>query len=350
MKLYEFLQKDYEEICVLNLKKLKNKTILITGSNGLIGSNLLSFLYFIDKKERLNLKLIAHSFSKPNLTLPRDENITYLNSDLSKQGLNVDFDYLIHAATYAQPKKVLQNLYQSINLNVNSFYELLQRAESNKAKVLFLSSSSIYGEVDDSLHFGIREIYKGNIDISKISSIYGEAKRMGELIAQSFADKIDIKIARIAIAYGPGVKFDDKRFIAEFIKKALILGKIEMMDSGLASRQICYISDAIEMLLNVLLNGKERIYNISGAFYGGYGARIKDIAKIIAKYTNAKLISPKEDKGVEGAYKNVVLDISKYTNEFEKANFKSIDYGIKRSIEYFQSFFDKELKGVKNVK
>ncbi|EAJ3606300.1 hypothetical protein DBV31_08000, partial [Campylobacter upsaliensis] len=64
--LFDFLHDDYKQIEIFNKDQLKNKTIFITGSNGLIGSNLLSYIVFLNREFDLNIKIIAHSFSKQN--------------------------------------------------------------------------------------------------------------------------------------------------------------------------------------------------------------------------------------------------------------------------------------------
>ena len=165
-------------------------------------------------------------------------------------------------------------------------------------------------------------------------SLYSESKRMAEVISKMFLDKaLDIKIARLAIGYGPGVKFDDKRFLSEFIKKALIQKEIKMIDQGLAKRQMGYIVDITEMLLNVLFFGKSIVYNISGLYDEKC---IKDIAQIIASNLEVKVVIPNEDKSLEGTPSVVVLDIQKYIQEFNKTHFFPIEYGIQRSIEWLK--------------
>ena len=53
MLLMEFLSKDYEKIKLLDTNILKNKTIFITGANGLVGSNILSYLHFLNTTENM---------------------------------------------------------------------------------------------------------------------------------------------------------------------------------------------------------------------------------------------------------------------------------------------------------
>lgn len=330
------MAQDYTKISVKDIEKLRGKTLFLTGSNGLVGGNILSYLYYLNKTINLNLKIIAHSFSKPVFWLPKDENITYLSSDLNAFDEKFYFDYLIHAATYGQPRKVLENQIQTITLNTLTYIKLLEEALENKAKVLFISTSEIYGERRGG-GIGIDESFNGTISTLSARSLYAESKRMAEVISKMFIDKgLEIKIARLAIGYGPGVKLDDKRFLCEFIKKALNEKEIKMLDQGEAKRQMGYIVDVVEMLLNVLLSSKEVVYNISGLFFEDKASKIIDIARIIAKELGVEVVLPKEDKSLAGTPAVVVLDIQKYINEFQKESFFPIEYGVKRSIEWIK--------------
>ena len=148
MYLYEFLKEEYDQIkLAFDVNELKGKTVLVTGANGLIGSNLVNVLYYLSQKHNLNLHIIAHSFSAPVAWLPKDKNIQYLASDLAQGIADLSFDVLIHTATYGQPKKFIQNKLGTVQLNTETLIKLLQNSQKNKAKVLFISSSEIYGQV-----------------------------------------------------------------------------------------------------------------------------------------------------------------------------------------------------------
>ncbi|MBQ7135315.1 NAD-dependent epimerase/dehydratase family protein [Campylobacter sp.] len=339
MFLYDFLQDYYKKICVDNIEIFKNKKILITGSNGLIGSNFVNYFYFLNINFNFNIKIIAHSFSKPIDWLPKDNNIMYLHSDLNKESFDFHFDYLIHAATYGQPKKVLDNKIGTVLLNTTTLIKLLNLAHKNSAKVLFLSSSSIYGETSV---IPTPENYNGDLNTFNPSSLYAESKRMAETICKAYIDdyNMDIKIARIAIAYGPGVKLNDKRFLNEFIKKALDYQEIAMIDRGEAKRQFNFITDCIEMCLNILLHAKEYIYNVGGIFDENQN-KIVSIANIIGDLLNAKVIVP-EYENIQNLHAQSIvnLDIQKYINEFKKNSFVSLKDGIELNIKWIKMLKD----------
>ena len=332
MLLTEFLKEEYEAINVKEPQKLKNKTVLITGGNGLIGSNIVNYLQFLNKKENLNIKMLVHSFSKPVEWLPQDKNIEYFNSDLNTGFPEWKFDYLINTATYGTPKKFLQNKLQTIKLNTQTYTKLLELAKSNNATVLHMSSSEVYGQVPSNAD-SVDENFNGDVCTFAPRAVYGESKRLSETISKVFIDEgMDIKIVRLAIGYGVGVKYDDARFINEFIKKAINLGEIKMLDEGKVLRQLSFITDTIEMILNIMLSGKEIVYNV-----GGVDLRsIREIAEIIAKNEGVKVIMPEVSNSVGGTPKSLILDISRYINEFGCPNFIPYEKGLAKTAEWIK--------------
>lgn len=335
MLLMDFLQEEYRAINLREWNKLRNKIVLITGGNGLIGSNIVNYLQFLNKKENLNLKLLVHSFSQPVEWLPKDENIEYFSSDLNKDFPEWKFDYLINTATYGQPKKFLQNKLQTIKLNTETYTKLLELAKSNNATVLHMSSSEVYGQVPQDKD-SVTEDYNGDVCTFAPRAVYGESKRLSETISKVFIDEgMDIKIIRLAIGYGAGVKYDDARFINEFIKKAVNLGEIQMLDEGKVLRQLSFITDTIEMILNIMLSGKENIYNVGGTDLKS----IREIAETIAKNEGVEVKMPDIANSVGGTPKSLILDISKYINEFGRPNFTSYEKGLAKTAEWI-----KELK------
>lgn len=332
MLLMDFLKEEYDLIKLKDLQKLRNKTILITGGNGLLGSNIINYLQFLNKRENLNLKLLVHSCSKPVEWLPLDENIQYFNSNLNEGFPDWEFDYLINTATYGQPKKFLENKLQTIKLNTETYTKLLELAKKNNASVLHMSSSEIYGQIPDDKS-SVDENYSGDVNTFAPRAIYGESKRLSETISKVFIDDgVDIKIIRLAIGYGAGVKYDDARFINEFIKKALNNGEIIMMDEGKALRQLSFITDTIEMILNVMLSGKSVIYNIGGVDLKS----IREIAEVIAKNEGVEVKTPQISKSVGGLPKNLILDVSKYISEFGCPNFISYEKGLAKTAQWIK--------------
>lgn len=333
--LQEFLQEYYSKIAIHNLARLKDKTILITGASGLIGSNLVAYLNFLNDRKKLNLKIIAIHRSSLEKWMPQSAAVKYIQQDLTKDEplKNLKFNYLIHCATYAQPKKFLECPKETVRLNTDVLFNLLEQAEKNRAVLLYLSSAEIYGEADKN-HIPTKEDYFGNVNTLTNRAIYAESKRLAETICFSFSNKIKVKIARALIAYGPGVKYDDKRVISEFIRKAQEEKEITMMDEGLAQRTFCFITDMIEMLLNIMIDGREIAYNICGKDT----TTIRDLAGLIARIIKAKFNYKFKEEAVKGTPLRLTLDNSRYLIEFKKKAFVPLNEGLDITSKWFTNF------------
>lgn len=332
--LLEIMYGHYSQIKLHGLESFKNKTVLITGASGLIGSNLVAYLHFISEKEKLNLKIIAVTKSKVEPWMTQSPSIVYLKKNLVEESLdNIEkLDYIIHCATYGQPKKFLEYPKETVMLNINTLFSLLELAKKHNATLLYPSSSEIYGEADDK-HIPTDETYYGYVNTLSERAIYAESKRLAESICYTYAKKLTVKIARLLICYGPGVKIDDQRVYCEFIKKAQNKGGIVMMDEGLAQRTLCFVSDAIEMLLNILTSSKEYVYNVAGQ----ETVTIRELAQIIGKINNAKVSSLVEKREITGTPNRSALSNKKYVNEFKKTSFISIEEGMRATSEWFKT-------------
>lgn len=336
MTLYDFHIEFFKKYKLKNLKELENKILFISGANGLVGSNLLAYLVFLNEKYALKLKLIAHSFSKP-VFFNKYKNVKYLNGDLTNFNLNFNFDFCFHCATYAQPFKVLECIKGTVLLNTTVLINLIEKCMKNNAKLIFLSSSATYGEPIWQMGGGIcknelseDDMQYGFINLQSKSSVYAQSKRMAESIL--FNSDCNFKITRLAISYGAGVKFDDRRVINEFIRKALFEKEITLIDGGLASRRFLYITDCVFMLLNIALNSKDNLYNISS----NDDISILELAKNIAKITKSKIILPQNDKNISGTQTSTSISSKKYFDEF--GNFKKVSLkdGIKLNIKWLE--------------
>lgn len=325
----------------VELSKLKNKKVLITGSNGLIGTYIIMVLYLANKRQNLNIEVIGVSKNEPNNLLSEikeEKNFKFYKKNLTS---NFEFggkiDYIIHAATYAQPAKFLENKFETINLNTVVTKKLLDICKKNNASFLFTSSSEIYGQAEK---IPTPETYNGNCSTTGDRASYTESKRLGETICSVFKEiGVDVKIARCSSVYGPGISIYDKRVLGNFLNKALINKSIDLLDSGKQERVWLYVSDCVVMLLNILLYGKSFIYNVGGEEL----VSIKRLAEIVCELTYSKYSLPEkaDDVFMAGAPDKVRLDISKVKNEFQLDDFVDLKEGLRRTIEWNKEFIEK---------
>lgn len=337
-RLSETITNDAEKILEkVDLSELKEKSILITGASGLLGTYFLTCLKVLSKKKKIG-KITAICNNKYPIYL--NDLIDYpeievIEGDLTSYEFCQELpsaDYIIHSAGYGQPDRFMENPIKTLKLNTETTFRLFDKLKTN-GKFLFLSTSEVYSGLINSHH---KESEIGLTNTTHPRSCYIEAKRCGEAICNTHRTKgIQAKSARLSLAYGPGTKPNDLRVLNSFVQKAL-QGKIELLDQGEAKRTYCYITDAIEILWNILLFGKEPIYNV-----GGFSSiTIADLARKIGKYLDVPVIFPKtlSDK-ILGAPIDVSLDMTKVKNEFGKTEYIPFDNGLETTIEWQKELY-----------
>ncbi len=340
-KLYQIINEDAEKIIdKLDLSDLHEKTILITGASGLVGTYILASLKAFADRHPGRIKTIAVMQSAASSILQNFldyEGAEVCNGDLTDykfcQSLPLA-DYIIHAAGYGQPGMFMADQVKTITLNTFSTLELFKKLKPG-GKFLFISTSEVYSGLPNPPY---KEDQIGTTNTTHPRSCYIEAKRCGEAICNAYRAKgVDAKSARLCLAYGPGTKRGDKRVLNSFIEKA-INGKIEMMDRGEAKRTYCYIADAVEIMLNILFHGKEPIYNVGGLSK----TTIAELAEKIGKQMDAPVIFPENSTlTMAGAPDDVFLNMNKVENEFSKIEYISFDEGLKKTIEWQKELYKK---------
>lgn len=328
------IEKDILEIWdKIEYSDVENKKVIITGGTGLIGTYFLFLLKQINEAigNTLSVNLVVHN----DLPIHLEEFKNYKWVNILKGDLSdIDFcnnlpetDFVIHAAGYGQPGKFISNKIKTIRMNTITTDILLSKLRKN-GKALFVSSSEIYSG-SDSIPY--KETDFGCTTPQHARACYIEGKRCGEAICAAYRDNgVDVKIARVSLAYGPGVRFDDKRVLYNFIQKGR-LGCIELQDSGKAKRTYCYVSDTIEMLWNILLKGTEFVYNVGGNSH----TTIFELAQLVGKHMSAEVKIPNDAEGMVGAPADVFIDMEKVIKEFNKEKFVPLNEGISRTIEWY---------------
>ena len=322
-----------------SLSLLKNKSILITGATGLIGTYLLASLYHVSNSEKNKLKvniLIHSNLSKFMMPLVKSLHCNIFQGDITNSEFMKTLpkvDYIIHAAGYGQPGKFMEDPIKTLKINTVATLELFQHLKKN-GSFLFLSTSEVYNGLTKP---PFNESQIGSTNTNHPRASYIEGKRTGETICNEYRKLgIDAKSARVSLVYGPGTKPKDARVLNNFIEKALIKGEIALLDRGEAKRTYCYISDAAEIFWKILFFGKEPLYNVGGVSR----ITIAELAQLIAKQTGVSVKFPKISKGLKSAPDDVYLDLTKIKNEFKKVNFTPLDKGLKTTIEWQKKLYE----------
>ena len=329
-------------IASIDLTNLSGKSILLTGASGLLGTYFLASLREQVREHGTQLKVTAvvhSSIATPLKTFLDFEGARVVQGDLIDldfvRGLG-QFDYIIHAAGYGQPGLFMEDQVKTLKLNTSTTLALFDRL-STGGHFLFLSTSEVYSGLPNPPY---RETQIGTTNTTHARSCYIEAKRCGEAICNAYrARGVNASSARLALAYGPGTKLSDRRVINAFIERGLTQGKITLQDMGTAKRTYCYITDAIEILWNILLRGSEPIYNVGGTSR----TNIAELALKVGHYLGVQVEFPTDSRELGGAPEDVYLDMSLVEREFKKTHYSSLDDGLARTIEWQKALYNQPL-------
>jgi nucleoside-diphosphate-sugar epimerase len=331
--MYTIIENDCKQVIKnINIKKFKNKSILITGATGLIGVYIVTALKQIQQSNNINIWCWFKNCIDPNFKeIFKDCNL--IQSDIANPMSFTslpEFDYIVHCAGYAQPTKFLEDKIKTLTINTSATINLFNILKPT-GTFLYISSSEIYSGLNLP---NMNETQIGSTTTDHPRACYIEGKRTGETICHIFSEKgIDVKIARVSMVYGPGIKKNDKRVISTFIEKGLNQDEIALIDDGSAQRVICYISDAIEMIFNILFHSKDITYNVTGIT----NTTIFNLAKSIGSILDKPVKIPTTyNTGMQGNPKTVSVAITKYLNEFKKDKFIDLKQGLKQTIDWYK--------------
>jgi UDP-glucuronate decarboxylase len=244
--------------------RLGGKTVLISGATGLVAGYVTEALMYrnelrpgppceiialVRDRERARERF-AHYESRPDLR--------FVVQDVDQPvASGVKPDFIIHAAGNATPRLFATDpvgTYRGALLGTHHLLELAQRSDCEG--FLLLSSGAVHGVVPD-MHTVINERVFGSLDPLDPYACYAESKRMAETMCASWARQhgVPVRIARLSHTYGPGLRRDDDRAFAQFVYAVVDGRDIVMRSDGSAVRPYCYLTDAVDALLRILLLG-----------------------------------------------------------------------------------------------
>lgn len=339
----EILRQDAEGVAAenINWEKLKNSKVLITGASGMIGSSMARVLTVVKEKHRMDMEIYALVRNPHRLPEDIRDKVNVIKHDVT-QPLETGeaFDYIIHAASPASPLIMKDDPVGTIAANTLGAFYTLELARKSKAKgYLFISSREIYGQpYGDQKEF--KEDTYGFVDPLSPRSCYPEGKKAAETMCASFKAQysLNVKIARLAHTYGPGMSVDDGRVQADFLRDVINHRNILLKSEGKPVRTYTYVSDAVSAIFYILFNSGEMVYNISSR---ESTVSIRQLAETLAEAypeRNLKLVFDIPKENVNTGTAPFTLGILN-SERLQKLGWKpaySLKEGLMRTVEYLE--------------
>lgn len=297
----------------IDWEKLSDKTILISGATGMIGTCLIDALMLRNEIKKSDIHVIAMSRneSRAKERLGKYWNRTqfeYISCDINGTIPECGrIDYVIHAASNTHPLQYSEDPVGTIASNIIGTKNLLDYAVSHGAKhFCFVSSVEVYGENrGDTEKFD--ESYLGWIDCNTLRAGYPESKRVGETLCNAYNKTygLEFSIPRLSRVYGPTMLLSDTKAISQFIKKAAAGEDIVLKSEGNQKYSYTFVTDAAAGILYTILQGeKGQAYNVADE---ESDITLKDLAQTLARIANTKVIfelpDEKERRGYSTATK-----------------------------------------------
>jgi nucleoside-diphosphate-sugar epimerase len=254
------------------------KTYLITGGEGFIGRKL------VDKLLSQGHKVIIIDNNITSYEREALDNVEVIHECVSKAKITDHLDGIYHLASVAAPRLFNKQIFNVILPNVTGTMNMLEHAKENECRLLYASSSEVYGDSGILTQQKMTEYGFGYHRLLSEKSVYSTSKSMGEeLLRQAKNQIVDCCSMRIFNVYGPNMDTTlngNGRVFPNFYNAIKNSKPINIEGDGNQKRSFMYIDDCVDAL-SLLMNSRNKLPDVvnigSEELYS-----VNDLAKLIA--------------------------------------------------------------------
>jgi UDP-glucuronate decarboxylase len=248
------------DAAVQQLAPLAGAPIHVSGASGFLATNLVALLHEASERGGLGLRLYA-SARRPASDVPLfrflgvDPTVEWEVAPVESSTLPDEPGLIVvHTASYGAPGDYMAAPLATFRANTDGLIGLFERAARVGAgHVAYFSSAEVYGQPPDSA-IPTPEGYDGAPPLASPRSVYGESKRMAEVLGavMSAEHGIPFTALRPWNLYGPGQRATDGRVPMDFMRQALSDGAVRLASDGSPRRCPCFVWDGLLQVIACL--------------------------------------------------------------------------------------------------
>jgi UDP-glucose 4-epimerase len=314
--------------------------ILITGGGGFLGSHLSdAFLSRGDEVFVLDTgpdSKVAHNLGNPRFHFIPES----IFNEKMMESLVMKCDIIYHLAAVVGVEHYVADPYKVLNINVNGTQLVLQLAYKYDKKVVFSSTSEVYGRSKDIPFREDSDRVLGSTAIDRWC--YSTSKAVGEHFCFAYRKMgLPIVIVRYFNVYGPRLDWIDKgRVITIFLGQLMRNEPITVIGDGRQTRCFTYVDDAIAgtVAAGLVPEAEGGIFNIGT----DVETSVRELAEVMKRLAGSKsTLTEVVQESVYGkSYEDIprrVPDVTRMKEILKVTAKITLEEGLKRTIEWFKA-------------
>ncbi len=320
-----------------------HNNIVVIGGAGFIGSHICEKL--VAKNKVICIDNLITGSEKNIDFLLRHPNFEFVNHDIT-QPINLEelpeldkfkvrwqgIQEIYLLACPASPSRFSELGVEVLNTSALGTKVALEMAVQYKAKILFVSSSVVYGKAI--MGEEIKESYVGPVNQLGPKNCYIEGKRFAESLVHNYQQKygLEAKIVRAFTTYGPRMKLDDGRLISDFVARAMDNREIVIEGDQNAINSFCYIDDLVEGIFKVMRSEESGPINLGSPEV----FPVIEVAKKVIKSTGSQsqIVFKKLEKEAQVSH---IPDITYAKTVLGWEPIVLLDAGLEKTISYLKA-------------